>query len=115
MFAIFQTESITEIAVKLAEERKENSQVNRTVVITRGDNSTILVEDGVLTEHEVTPIPDSEIVDTNGAGDAFVGGQYVFDLISSCICILHFEIAWYLYLMTLDARNLMFIYSLDTL
>ena len=47
----------------------------RTVVITRGDNSTILVEDGVLTEHEVTPIPDSEIVDTNGAGDAFVAGQ----------------------------------------
>ena len=61
--------------MKLAEERKENTQVNRTVVITRGDNSTILVEDGVLTEHEVTPIPHSDIVDTNGAGDAFVGGQ----------------------------------------
>ena len=95
MFAIFQTDSITEIALKLAEERKENTQVNRTVVITRGDNSTILVEDGVLTEHEVTPIPDSEIVDTNGAGDAFVAGQYVMDLLANFICIPHFEIAWY--------------------
>lgn len=31
--------------------------------------------DGKTTEYPVIPIADKDIVDTNGAGDAFVGGE----------------------------------------
>ena len=33
-----------------------------------------MVENGQVSEYKVLPIEASEIVDTNGAGDAFVGG-----------------------------------------
>lgn len=33
--------------------------------------------DGKTTEYPVIPIADKDIVDTNGAGDAFVGGEKV--------------------------------------
>lgn len=46
----------------------------RTVIVTQGCDPVIVVEDGAVSEHPVHPIADSEIVDTNGAGDAFVGG-----------------------------------------
>jgi len=36
-----------------------------------------LFTEGVITEHPVIPIEKKDIVDTNGAGDAFVGGQLV--------------------------------------
>ena len=31
--------------------------------------------DGKVTEYPITPIKEEDIVDTNGAGDAFVGGE----------------------------------------
>lgn len=31
--------------------------------------------DGKTTEYPVIPIADKDIIDTNGAGDAFVGGE----------------------------------------
>lgn len=51
----------------------------RIVVITQGSNPTILSttnQNGRIDckEFPVTPIPSEEIIDTTGAGDAFVGG-----------------------------------------
>ena len=31
--------------------------------------------DGKITEYPIIPIKEEDIVDTNGAGDAFVGGE----------------------------------------
>jgi len=35
--------------------------------------------DGVITKYPVPKIPISNIVDSNGAGDAFIGGKISFD------------------------------------
>lgn len=34
--------------------------------------------DGVVTQYPVARIPASDIVDTNGAGDAFIGGENTY-------------------------------------
>lgn len=39
-----------------------------------------LFVDGKVTEYPIIPIKEEDIVDTNGAGDAFVGGE-ITDLI----------------------------------
>ncbi|XP_044263209.1 adenosine kinase-like isoform X2 [Tribolium madens] len=51
-------------------------KLGKTVVVTDGANSVICVGDGGKTfvEIEVPPIKSEEIVDTTGAGDAFVAG-----------------------------------------
>ena len=46
----------------------------RTVVFTQGSKETIVACNGVVTTYEVDQIPAALLVDTNGAGDAFVGG-----------------------------------------
>lgn len=43
-------------------------------VITQGKEPTIVARNGAVELHEVPTVPAEEIVDTNGAGDAFVGG-----------------------------------------
>ncbi|KIO07050.1 hypothetical protein M404DRAFT_998485 [Pisolithus tinctorius Marx 270] len=56
---------------------KANPKQPRIVVITRGPEPTVLVssvDSDDVKVYKVTPIPDSLIVDTNGAGDAFAGG-----------------------------------------
>jgi len=70
----FQTKDIKEIAVKLSKLEKINKTRSRTVVITQGADPTIVVVDGVVKEFPIIPIAQEKIVDTNGAGDAFVGG-----------------------------------------
>ena len=46
-----------------------------TVVFTQGSESTIVARgDAEVEEHAVEPLPKEKLVDTNGAGDAFVGG-----------------------------------------
>lgn len=42
--------------------------------ITQGSGCTIVACEGKLVEYAVTPLPKEQLVDTNGAGDAFVGG-----------------------------------------
>nr|XP_034314455.1 adenosine kinase 2 isoform X1 [Crassostrea gigas] len=69
----FGTTNIAEIALKIAELPKEDNKP-RTVVITQGSNPTVVAKDGKTTEYPVIPIADKDIIDTNGAGDAFVGG-----------------------------------------
>jgi adenosine kinase len=75
----FGTEVISEIASNIAKLPKTNSKRGRIVVITQGSDATIIAAadaaGNVTVTHEpVQSIPKSCIVDTNGAGDSFVGG-----------------------------------------
>lgn len=70
-------ENIPAIAKSLATLPKSNPSRARTVVITQGPSSTIFVSSSAPDEPKifpVTPLADSQIVDTNAAGDAFAGG-----------------------------------------
>ncbi|KAH3862597.1 hypothetical protein DPMN_025566 [Dreissena polymorpha] len=69
-----ETEDIPEIAQKIASWRKDNSGRPRTVVITQGHLPVIVSHGGKVQEFPVIKIMAEDIVDTNGAGDAFVGG-----------------------------------------
>lgn len=68
------TTDISEIALKISALSKENSKRPRTVVITQGADDTIVATEGKVKSYPVIRLPSSELVDTNGAGDAFVGG-----------------------------------------
>lgn len=79
------TTDVRAIAKDVADYRRpEGCAKPRLVVFTQGASSTVVASsdaDGVRV-YSVTPIPDSEIGDTNGAGDAFVAGflsRYVQD------------------------------------
>lgn len=79
------TKSIDEISTKIALDVKERKQVKRLVVITRGGEPIVVAQQvhdqNVEIKHfPCKPIPSPDMVDTNGAGDSFVGGflsQYV--------------------------------------
>ncbi|TDL26401.1 adenosine kinase [Rickenella mellea] len=65
------------VAKTLALLPKSNASRPRTVIFTQGASSTILVSSADADKPRiftVNPLKDSEIVDTNGAGDAFAGG-----------------------------------------
>ncbi|KAL0951959.1 hypothetical protein HGRIS_008610 [Hohenbuehelia grisea] len=65
------------IAKAIAALPKSNASRPRTVVFTQGAQSTVLVTSTEPDSPKVYPVDalqDSEIVDTNGAGDAFSGG-----------------------------------------
>jgi len=47
---------------------------SRTVVITQGSKSVLVAQNGTLQSFPVPELVKEKIVDTNGAGDAFVGG-----------------------------------------
>jgi len=68
------TEDIKEIALKVAALPKINQDRPRTVVFTQGTDPTIVVYEGKIREFPINKIEPEKIVDTNGAGDAFVGG-----------------------------------------
>ncbi len=68
---------LVSIAKALATQPKTNAARPRIVVITHGAESTIVVSANDLENPKtfaVHALSDSEIVDTNGAGDAFAGG-----------------------------------------
>mmetsp|Transcript_24117 Transcript_24117/g.66860 ORF Transcript_24117/g.66860 Transcript_24117/m.66860 type:complete len:373 (+) Transcript_24117:33-1151(+) len=67
-------EDLKEIALKVAALPKKNESKPRTVVFTQGSESTIVAVNGTVTEYAVEPLAKELLVDTNGAGDAFVGG-----------------------------------------
>lgn len=74
------TTDVKEIAKRIAMLPKENGSKSRLVVITQGSDPVVVVSEGVVSEYPVQALKEEEIVDTNGAGDAFVGGflaQYV--------------------------------------
>lgn len=72
------TKDIEQIATKLCSAEKVRQDVPRIVVLTQGDRPIILAQqDGEsvsLKKYSCKPIPDNEMVDTNGAGDSFAGG-----------------------------------------
>ncbi|XP_064174417.1 adenosine kinase-like isoform X2 [Anguilla rostrata] len=70
----FETEDIEEIAKKAQNLPKVNKKRQRVVVITQGKDGTILADGDKVSSFPVMEIDPSDIVDTNGAGDAFVGG-----------------------------------------
>lgn len=70
-------DDIPAIAKSIAALPKSNSSRSRTVIITQGSNSTVVVaatEPDKPKTFPVDPLKDEQIVDTNGAGDAFAGG-----------------------------------------
>lgn len=67
-------EDLKEVALKIAASEKKNANRPRVVVFTQGSTSTIVATEGVVTEYAVEALSKDMIVDTNGAGDAFVGG-----------------------------------------
>jgi len=62
------------IALAIAASPKLNSKRERIVVFTQGSKATFVAHKGVVTEYPVEPLAKELLVDTNGAGDAFVGG-----------------------------------------
>jgi adenosine kinase len=67
-------EDLKAIALAVAALPKKDATRPRTVVFTQGSQSTIVAFEGKVTEYAVDPLPKDQLVDTNGAGDAFVGG-----------------------------------------
>jgi adenosine kinase len=68
------TEDVEEIALRVSKYPKENGSRGRTVVFTQGSDPTVVASNGKIASFPVTLIPADKLVDTNGAGDAFVGG-----------------------------------------
>lgn len=77
-FMKWNTTNVEEIASKLADYDKARKEVGRIVVTTQGERPIIVAEqiDGEVQIKHIPckPIPDSEMVDTNGAGDGFAAG-----------------------------------------
>ncbi|WBW75072.1 adenosine kinase [Schizosaccharomyces osmophilus] len=69
-----ETKDVGEVALALASVEKVNKKRSRAVVITQGADATIVVQDGEVKTYKPNHVPAEEIVDTNGAGDAFAGG-----------------------------------------
>jgi len=82
------------IALKLASQPKASGTRPRVVVFTQGSSATIVAIQGKVTVYPVDPLPRELLVDTNGAGDAFVGGflsQLVQEKpLSECVRAGHF-------------------------
>lgn len=53
---------------------KQNGSRARVVVFTQGADPTQVAYNGRVTSYPVIRLPREKLVDTNGAGDAFVGG-----------------------------------------
>ena len=60
--------------LQIARLPKQNGSRGRTVVITQGADPTVVATQGKLYQVPVITLPKEKLVDTNGAGDAFVGG-----------------------------------------
>lgn len=75
-------EDLKEVALKIAESPKKNKKRPRVVVFTQGSTATIVASEGVVKEYAVEPLSKELLVDTNGAGDAFVGG-FLSELVQS--------------------------------
>eukprot|EP01114_Cavostelium_apophysatum_P005418 TRINITY_DN1637_c0_g1_i1.p1 TRINITY_DN1637_c0_g1~~TRINITY_DN1637_c0_g1_i1.p1 ORF type:complete len:358 (+),score=110.85 TRINITY_DN1637_c0_g1_i1:41-1075(+) len=71
---------LSEIAKHLQQYAKENTSRKRIVVFTQGAKETIVCTEQGISKHPVIELKKEQLVDTNGAGDSFVGGflsQYV--------------------------------------
>merc|ERR1712039_311780 len=65
---------VEDIAKKVSLLPKENNEKPRTVVFTQGVDPTIVAIKGEVTKYPIIPLAKELVIDTNGAGDAYVGG-----------------------------------------
>lgn len=70
----FESEDLKVIGKMMQNLSKLNKHRKRVVILTQGHDPVLLFENDTITEFPIIPLEESEIVDTNGAGDAFVGG-----------------------------------------
>ncbi|XP_071377424.1 adenosine kinase isoform X1 [Centroberyx affinis] len=70
----FETEDLQEIAKETQALPKVNKKRKRVIVFTQGKDGTIMAHGDKVETFPVLEIDPKNIVDTNGAGDAFVGG-----------------------------------------
>lgn len=70
----WETKDVAEIAMKISKMPKASGHRARIVVFTQGVDDTIVAKEGKLYRFPVIPLAKDRLVDTNGAGDAFVGG-----------------------------------------
>ena len=71
----YETKDLKEIMKKAKNLPKKNDGRPRIVIFTQGPNPVLLCKDeGEISEFPILPITQEEILDTNGAGDAWVGG-----------------------------------------
>ncbi|XP_030538681.1 adenosine kinase 2 isoform X3 [Rhodamnia argentea] len=70
----WETDDIEEIALKISQWPKASGTYKRITVITQGPDPVVVAEDGKVKKFPVIKLPKEKLVDTNGAGDAFVGG-----------------------------------------
>lgn len=70
----FGTENLKEIGSKMMNLPKENKNRKRVIILTQGHLPVLLFENDSVREFPVIELKECDIVDTNGAGDAFVGG-----------------------------------------
>lgn len=68
------TKDLKEIALKICKLPKQNENRTRVCIITTGHNPVILAKDDKVIEFPAVHLSQEKLVDTNGAGDAFVGG-----------------------------------------
>ncbi|XP_062375397.1 adenosine kinase isoform X2 [Sardina pilchardus] len=90
----FESKDIEEIAQKTQALPKDNKKRQRIVVFTQGKDGTVMTKGGKVEMFSVLEIDQSKIVDTNGAGDAFVGG-FLSELVQEktleeCVCAGHY-------------------------
>ena len=89
----WESEDIADIALRASAMSKVGG-TPRTVVFTQGANATIVASEGKVDRFTVPALAKEQLVDTNGAGDAFVGGflsQLVQGAqIDACVAAGHF-------------------------
>jgi adenosine kinase len=66
--------SMSDIALRISALPKASGHRGRVVVITQGCEPTVVAQSGSVTLHPIIALAKEQLVDTNGAGDAFVGG-----------------------------------------
>ena len=65
---------VATVALNISKLPKASGARPRVVVFTQGKDPTLVACGGVVSSFPVEMLPKEKLVDTNGAGDAFVGG-----------------------------------------
>lgn len=84
---------VAEIALRASQEESKPGK-SRMVVITQGSSATVVAYENKVTRYAVPKLDQSSIVDSNGAGDAFVGGFLAMRVkgadVATCVDAGHF-------------------------
>jgi adenosine kinase len=67
-------QSVEAVALHISQMAKTNSKRKRVVVITQGADPTVVATDGKVVKYDTPKLSKDQIVDSNGAGDSFMGG-----------------------------------------